>query len=373
MINFAYKEGLYMAKKQLFICTKPYQYLVCRLIVKGYNYRRCDIIVLNHFDGAKEFVRRLKKLEIWNSVYFFDDSKLNRYSSTLNIFQKVYFYNKWMNLIPQLGINYNEYDILFIAHDSVAVEYGIMRYFNKQNKKIILYEEGYANYVDVNAYNFVKHYLKEKAHLFNIPGSYMGRLKFVDKILLQYPELVNKMNLPIAKKVYELPIKLSEFINYVETQEELSKLFPEMSKLPKKNSSKISLFLGESSISNKIKNNYIKNIIKYINNNSSHEDMVFIKQHPGKDNEHSIIPSNDYIVIPKIIPIELFSIYIYKNNIKSLCIYTFGSAAAINLYLLLKNNCNVKIVFIKNDKICRKRYKKLSRILKIKYDSIEIS
>jgi len=368
-----------MLKKTLFICTKPFQYLICRLILKGYNYSNSDIIVLNHFKDAEEFCFRLKKLKVWKSVYFFDDSKLKRSSDTLNIIQKIYFYNNWMNFIPQLGINYNEYDVLFFAHDSVLVEYGIMRYFKKQNKKTILYEDGLTNYTDVNAYkdentyNFVKYCLKEKAHLLNMPGSHLGKLKFVDKILVQYPELVNKMNLPTAKKVDKLPMKLSEFINCVEIQEELYKLFPEMLKLPKPNTSRVSLFLGESSPLDIIKNSYIENIIKFIKNNSCHEDMIFVKQHPGKDNEYSIIPSSDFIVIPKVIPIELFLIYIYTNNIKSLCIYTFGSSAALNLYLLLKNDCDVNIVFIKNNKIYRKRYKKISRILKIKYDSIEIS
>lgn len=369
-----------MTKKQLFICTKPYQYLICRLIVKGYNYSCCDIIVLNHFDGAKEFVHRLKKLEVWNSVYFIDDSKLNRFSNMLNIIQKFYFYNRWNNFVPQFGINFNEYDKLYFAHDGVATEYGIMRYFKKLRKKTIIYEEGCGNYINVNSHNFIKSFLKEIAHLFNIPGSYIGRTKFVDKILLQYPEIVIKMNLPIAKKVDKLPMQLKDFINCLEIQEELYKLFPDILKLPKQEASEVSLFLGESFLSDLINSSLIKNIIEFIRNDSCFKNIIFLKQHPGEIKDYPIFSlDNNTIMIPKIVPIELFLTYVCKNNIKSLCIYTFGSTASINLYLLAKNTCDVKIILLKIDKRLHngkstcERFEKLIQAFKIKYNNVQIS
>jgi len=368
-----------MSKKTLFICTKPYQYLICRLIIKGYNYSNSDIIVLNHFEGAKEFSFRLKKLKIWNSVYFFDDSKLNRYSNTLNIFQKLFFYNRWNNLVPQLEINYDEYDKLYFAHEGVATEYGIMRYFKMLRNKTIIYEEGYGNYVNINTHNFIKSFLKEMAYLFNIPGSYIGRTKFVDKILLQYPEMVVKNSLPIAKKVDKLPTQLKDFINCLEIQEELYKLFPDILKLPKQEVSGVSLFLGEPFLSDLIKSSLIKNIIEFIRNDSCFKNMIFLKQHPGETKDYPIFPLDNIIMIPKIVPIELFSIYLCKNNIKSLCIYTFGSAAAINLYFLVKNTCNVKVVLLKSDeisynyKLACERFEKLIQVLKIKYSHVQIS
>jgi len=66
-----------LTRKKLFVCTKPYQYLICRLIKEGYNYNKCDLLVLYHFEGAERFVERVKKLDVWKQVFFEDDTILN--------------------------------------------------------------------------------------------------------------------------------------------------------------------------------------------------------------------------------------------------------------------------------------------------------
>ena len=70
--------------RNLFICTKPYQYLMCRLIVEGYGYTNSELIVLNHFEGASSFVNKLQNLKVWSRVYFIDDAGTNELSSKLN-------------------------------------------------------------------------------------------------------------------------------------------------------------------------------------------------------------------------------------------------------------------------------------------------
>ena len=39
-------RGRCSARKKLFVCTKPYQYLICRLIKEGNNYDKCDLIMI---------------------------------------------------------------------------------------------------------------------------------------------------------------------------------------------------------------------------------------------------------------------------------------------------------------------------------------
>jgi len=244
-------------KKELFICTKPYQYLICRLILKGYKFKNADIVVLNHFEGANNFVDKLKQLDVWNHVYFVDDSELNKYSKELNFVQKFWFYNHWKRLLPNIKINYDDYDSLYFAHEGVATEYAIMRRFKRDGKMTIIYEEGYGNYVNINTHKFLKRFLKESSHLFNIPGSYIGELKFVDKVLLQYPEIAKRLNLPISRKVEKLPMTLNTFLSDPVIQEEFKKLFPDIPELPTNSVSEVFLILGESFLSKIAHNNFI--------------------------------------------------------------------------------------------------------------------
>lgn len=366
-------------KKKLFICTKPYQYLMCRLILKGYNFESADIIVLNHFKQAGNFAMKLKQLNIWNRVYFIDDSKLNKRSSNLTPIQKFWFYNNWQRILPAININYNDYDGLYFAHEGVAVEYAIMRKFKKDRKTATIYEEGYGNYININTHNSVKSFLKSISHLFNIPGSYIGRLKFVDRILLQYPEVAKKLNLPILRKVEKLPITLPMFLRDPTIQKELKNLFPSIPALPKNYNLDAFLILGESYLSDIGYGDFIEKIVDYIKSSFSEErPIIFFKQHPGEFLTPATLPITNLIIIPAILPIEMFYSYVLNNGIKTLHIYTFGSTAVINLHMMLANTCQTKVTLLESSKIPYKyklsadRFKQLSKFLGIKYKILKL-
>jgi len=364
-------------KKKLFICTKPYQYLICRLILKGYKFKNADIMVLNHFKDANNFVDKLKQLDVWSHVYFIDDSELNNHSKKLNFIQKFWFYNHWERLLPNTGINYDDYDSLYFAHEGVATEYAVMRKFKRDGKAAIIYEEGYGNYVNINTHRSFKSFLKEFSHLFNIPGSYIGKLKFVDKILLQYPDIVIKGRLPIAKKVDKLPMSLDRFLSDAKIQEELDKLFPCTLNFSSNIASEISLILGETFLSEIEDTHFIENTIQLVETDSRAGSIIVFKPHPGETRDYSILHRKNLVVISKILPIEMLYIYALRNC-KKLCIYTFGSTAAINLYNLLKNVCKPEIIILMSNKIPYEteamldRFKKLAKSLDIEYQTLNI-
>lgn len=362
-------------KKKLFICTKPYQYLICRLIFEGFQFDAADIIILNHFEGAFDFVCKLKQSGIWNQVYFIDDSKLNQFSSVLNPVKKIFFYNNWRKYLPNIEINYDDYDSLYFAHDGVATEYAVMRNFKRDGKAAIIYEEGYGNYVNINTHKYLKSFLKEFSHLFNIPGSYIGRLKFVDKILLQYPDIVIKSRLPIAKKVDKLPMSLDKFLGNAKIQKELFELFP--CTLNFSSASEIFLILGETFNSEIDYINFIENTIQLVQTNLRAGSVIIFKPHPGETQDYSISHRKNLVVIPKNLPIEMLYIYGLRNC-KKLCIYTYGSTAAINLYMMLRNVCKPEIIILTSNKIPYKdeiafiRFRELAKNLNVKYRTLKI-
>jgi len=334
--------------RNLFICTKPYQYLMCRLIVEGYGYTNSELIVLNHFEGASSFVNKLQNLKVWSRVYFIDDAGTNELSSKLNPFQKIFFYQDWQKLLPSSLKNWDSYESLYIAHEGVATEYGIMKKFYEFKKPVIMYEEGFGNYINVNQHqNIFKRMLKEVSHLFGIPGSYLGRLKYVDKVLVQRPDIIiNEKHNPIRKKVVRLPISLSEFLLLPNIRKEMNNIFPQLDELllQIEGINKISLFLGES-YNAKLKNyqGYMDKIIELVEDSSKDVDAIFIKQHPGDDKMLEFGNRDKKIIlIPKILPIELLYA-LFNEKLKLLKVFTLGSTAAINLHNLFLNQCDIEV------------------------------
>lgn len=334
-------------RKKLFVCTKPYQYLICRLIKEGYRCDQSDLLVLNHFEGAEQFVEAVSKLGIWEQVFFEDDTILNKRNAQLGILQKFTFYHNWKRLLPSCIASYEEYDELYFAHEGVAMEYGLMRQFAVQGKPAIVYEEGFGNYISVNLHAALrKRLLKEISHWLGIPGSYIGRLKYVDAVLLQRPDILDERN-PISRKARPLPLTLHEFLSREHIRQEMCNIYPEIRSLSSVigKGDAIAVLLGESwwdTLPNR--EQYIRELLKKII--GADFSKVFVKQHPGEIEQLEGLPG-EVEFIPKRLPLELLYLAI-KERIKRLCLFTFGSTAVFNLYELFSDECDVKIIILRD-------------------------
>ena len=232
--------------RSLFVCTKPYQYLIAELIMKSSS-ERSDIVIVDHFLNAREFSENLKKSGLWNNVSFLDDRTLRTQSYFYRI---LFYYHYWGPFVESLDLPLKDYYKLYIAHDSVLCEYALAKYFNRRKKEVILHEEGYGNYVSTNSHLGLKRVLKTVSHLFGIPGDHLGRLRFVNKILLQYPELVSrKAPKALSRKIESLPNVLSSYLS-AESVVRILCLFGYERELKENITEEIHVVLGEAFLSN---------------------------------------------------------------------------------------------------------------------------
>jgi len=337
-------------QKKLFVCTRPYQYLMCRLIKDGYMYNACDLLVLNHFDDAPALTHALRTLRVWERVFFEDDTEQNRRNAGLNSLQKLFFYHNWRPLLPASISSYDEYDGLFLAHDGVATEYGIMRQFNAQGKHATVYEEGFGNYVCTNDHtDNATRLLKRLAHWFRLPGDHIGRLQYIDTVLLQWPEILTRDRTnPLKKKARALPLTLREFLSRDQIREEMETLYPELEVLSSsvQKGNAVAILLGDlwwDVVPNR--EQYVRSLLGRIPLiTGTHLDRIFIKQHPG---EMKVLEplGNEVGFIPKRLPLELFFLAA-KGKIKDLFLLSFGSTAILNLHELLSKECRVHILIL---------------------------
>jgi len=351
------------ARKWLFVCTKPYQYLICRLIKEGFSYNKCDLLVLKHFEDAERFAEAIDRLSVWNRVFLEDDTVLNLRNAQLGVVQKFLFYHRWKQLLPRCISSYNEYDGLYFAHEGVAMEYGLMRQFTDQGKHTIIYEEGCGNYISVNFHMTpMKSLLKELSHWFGIPGNYIGRLKYVDAVILQRPDILDKRN-PIKKKAHVLPLTLREFLSCKHIEQEMCTVYPEIQELSAKTQERdvVAILFGESwwdTLPNRER--YLHRLLNRA------KDMIdiplkgfLIKQHPGEvKGLGNLVHGHE--LIPKRLPLELLHLAL-KRNVKHLFIITFGSTAVLNLYDLFSVDCNTDIVILKDSSLNRRNILEIER------------
>ena len=232
--------------RSLFVCTKPYQYLIAELIMESSS-ERSDIIIVDHFLNAREFSENLKKSHLWNNVSLLEDGTL-RAQSLLH--RMLFYYYYWRPFVESLDLPLKDYNKLYIAHDSVLCEYALAKYFNRRKKEVILHEEGYGNYVSTNSHLGLKRVLKTVSHLFGIPGDHLGRLRCVNKILLQYPELVSrKAPKALSRKIESLPNVLSSYLS-AESVVRILCLFGYERELKENITEEIHVVLGEAFLSN---------------------------------------------------------------------------------------------------------------------------
>lgn len=348
----------------LFIITSPYQYLIARGLKEHLN-DSSDLIILNHYEGAKELYFDLKNKEIWNDVYFFDDTFIRKEYKNGSLRKKLLMFKNCQKILPNL--KYEKYNNLFIAHDTVLFEYSVAKKFYQLSKKVFLIEDGYGNYVNLNKNkNFIIANLKKLMSLLDMPGNYLGQVRYISEILVQFPEQIYKQKFPIGKKVNELPFVLKDIL--IKLKDELLSTF----KVSQITLPKDSVLILTEPINDE---NFKKSVYQIYNkfNNKS----VILKPHPRDTLDYSNI--NGIKILSNRFPVELIPLLLGDNN-NQLKIVSWGSTATLNLYLILKNKAD--IIFINDSNFYEKgKYnikdinttlKKVFKLFNIKYKYIKI-
>jgi hypothetical protein len=374
-------EGTNKSNKRLFICTKPYQYMIARLIKEGCGFEQCDILILNHFYDADFLSNMVRDSGVWNKVMFFEDGELDQNKLKLNPVKKYYFYRSWRKFLPSILDDISEYSELFLAHDFVAVEYAALRYFSSKGKRVTIFEEGFGNYIN-NSTHVKLHmkFLKRISPWLGLPGGYIGSLKWVDSVWVQRPEVIieDKKN-KLRHKVKHLPLKFKDFLRLPAIIEELNLIYPELKEIGQsvQGMDVITVILTESwhdYITDR--DHYIDQMVEKVTLSINDANSpIFIKQHPG---ETRPIETNykQISIIPKKIPIELLYLIMMSNKIQRVNLFSFGSTAILNIYDLCRNDENLDIYLLSsmpmtNDyKILFKRFCELATNYHVRFTII---
>ncbi|BBI31787.1 polysialyltransferase family glycosyltransferase [Cohnella abietis] len=342
--------------KKLFVCTKPYQYLIARLIKQGCGFEYCDLVILNHFYKAEEFSDRVRETGVWGQVIYIDDGMLDQMKLQLNPIKKYFFYHSWRKFLPTAFLDISAYSEVFVAHDFVALEYAIIRKFSSESKSVILYEEGSGNYINNSTHKkWYMRFLKRVAPWFGLPGGYFGSLKWIKSIWLQRPELITaNRNNPIYHKTRGLPITLEEFMRMPDIMSECYQIYPELHDVDKlvRDHDELTVILTDPFLDEITdRKAYIHSIIEKATEAATRPGSpIFFKQHPGETIQiEASITSNDQVAImPQKLPIELLYLIIQKNKISKINLISFGSTAILNLYDLCRSNDYMSVFIIES-------------------------
>lgn len=333
--------------KILFVCTKPYQYLMARLIKEGCGYDRCDIVILSHFFESADFADKVKETGVWEKVMYLDDGNLDQYKLALPPLRKFFFYHAWRKMLPAELRDISAYSQVFVAHDFVAVEYAVMRKFSSENKPVYLYEEGFGNYINNSTHTrWHMRALKGMAPKLGLPGGYFGSLKWIDSVWLQRPELIaSDGSNPIRRKTRALPLPFGKFLGLPRIVRECYRIYPELLEIDRQvaGHDRISVILTDQFLDEvPDRSRYIRQMTEKVDEAVGGPDApVFIKQHPGE--RLPIERDGRVSTLPKKLPSELLYLVLLKNNIRKINLFSFGSTAILNLYDLCKSGNNMDI------------------------------
>lgn len=330
----------------LFVCTKPYQYLIARLIKEGCGFGECDLIVLNHFHEAAEFARKVEETGVWRRVMYIDDGDLDQYKLSLHPLRKYFFYHSWqVNLPPQLS-DISAYSEVFVAHDFVTVEYAIMRKFGSERKPAYLYEEGFGNYIDNSTHrSWHMRFLKRIAPRLGLPGGYFGSVKWIDSVWLQRPRLVTSDHRnPLRRKTRGLPLPFDRFLSNPRIVDECYRIYPELREIDRMVAGReeIAVVLTDPFLDEvPDRPGYIREIQDKVRETVGNRDIpLFVKQHPG---EKLSIEEGRVLTLPKKLPCELLYLVMLNNNIRKTYLFSFGSTSILNLYDLCSESGSLDI------------------------------
>nr|WP_255807695.1 polysialyltransferase family glycosyltransferase [Cohnella mopanensis] len=365
----------------MFVCTKPYQYLLARLIKHGCGFDHCDIIILNHFYEAADFSYKVRETGIWDRVLFIDDGTLDQFKLKLNPVRKFVFYHSWRKYLPASLVNIEQYSEVFLAHDFVAIEYAIIRKFHKEGKRSYLYEEGFGNYINNSTHSkWHMQLLKRIAPRLGLPGGYFGSLKWINSVWLQRPELiVSDRKNPLRNKTKALPLSFKEYLQMPQIVEECYRIYPELHEVDNflKGREMMAIVLTEPFLDDIAdRKGYLEEIVARVGETVKLDDApLFFKQHPGE--KLSIEGMSERIVaLPKKLPIELLYLVMIKNDIRKVNIYSFGSTAILNLFDLCKSEESLDIFIIESmgmqveDELISSRFRELAEKYHIQFETM---
>lgn len=333
----------------LFVCTKPYQYLIARLIKEGCRLESCDVLILNHFHEADRFAAKVAETGVWRQVLYMDDGEIDQYKLSLHPLRKYFFYHNWKMNLPVELADTSEYGKVFVAHDFVAVEYAIMRKFSSENKPVYLYEEGFGNYINNSTHSsWHMKLLKRAAPWFGLPGGYFGSLRWIDSVWLQRPRLViaDSRN-PVRRKVRALPLSFGSFLRCPHIMDECYSLYPELLGIDRQvaGCEAITVVLTDPFLDNMPNRPaFIRHIAqKVMDTVGDRSAPLFFKQHPG---EKLAIDDPHIHLLPKRLPCELLYLVMLRNRIRNIYVFSFGSTSILNLYDLCKVDNSLKIYIL---------------------------
>jgi hypothetical protein len=331
----------------LFVCTKPYQYLIARLIKEGCGFACCDLVVLNHFWDAADFARKVEETGVWNRVMFIDDGQIDQFKHSLHPLRKYFFYHNWPKLLPAELQDISGYEEVFVAHDFVAMEYAVIRKFSSERKRVNLYEEGFGNYINNSTHTrWHMRLLKWAAPWFGLPGGYFGSLKWVDAVWLQRPSLVttNRRN-PIRRKTRGLPLPFDQFLGLPAVIRECDHLYPELREIDRQiaGHDAIAVVLTDPFLDAvPERRQYLRVIRKKVYETLGNRDVpLFFKQHPGE--RRSVEEDGCGLTLPRKLPGELLYVVMRRNGIRKIHLFSFGSTVILNLYDLCKQDNSLDI------------------------------
>lgn len=296
--------------KNVFICSKPLQFLNIKNIVNNERYNNKLLIIIDNFKSAKTFKDKiLIEDKSWDNIRFF---KSRRAAYLYLIFVKI--------------------DSLFLDFDA-GFDYFFLNFIRYNN--FIVYEEGYGtynpNYSTINNSNFIKSLLIKKL------GSKksLGESKLTKEIYVYKSVIYKKLKPQSTKKIHSF--KKSFENNLLENKELFEKIYSPFNELENLSNKNISIYLTSWEINT--------SILKKMREQIEPQDYIFIKPHPNirNINNHYL---KSFTVIEDSIPIEFILILLLENN-NRITIYHECSSSLIYL-LKYKNLVSLNMVHNKS-------------------------
>lgn len=275
-----------MKKIDVFICSKPLQYLNICNIPTSYSNNKI-LIICDAFYKAQEFANNIRKNEKqWNKV----------------IFTKGY---NWFFHVLRYKVNN-----LYYGLDSTII--GVLHYIKRFN--FYLYEEGAGSYRFLQIQNKYKYLAR-----FLGTGGIMGQSKYLKKIFVYHPNYyvsqihpscpVSTFNISYREMIKQNSSNFINLYNFNENEASFLKI----------TNSKILLYITDWE--------YQTSTIRIMQEQISNYDYLFVKPHPHiKENILSSIEGINIIYTSLVVEVIL-DVWLKGNN--SITVYHQDSTAII--------------------------------------------
>lgn len=320
-----------MKNKKIYICHTYFQVyitLIKTIIQKNKN----DIVICNTIPDSKKLIKSLKKSELFNEIYYYDEVSVLDEFRRQKIERKIFRTNQMINLFEQNAeFDLSSYNHIYIYNDWTTIGAYIMD--KKLNYHLI--EDG------INAFYYLKGNLADKVTFLNPNFKYKIK-KIIKKILHIGYDFFGQSKYVIDIEVNDKSKIFIKNDNVIEVpKESLYRKINDKEKLIiynifmdgelnlDSNKNKIliltqPLYIDKMVSSMEEQQNIYTNLInEYI---SDYE--VYIKPHPRDTFDYKKINSK-IIILGKNIPIEILN-YNNKINFKKAITITSSSIESLN-------------------------------------------